>query len=130
MARGRGIHTRIAGESEAVVIDTSADELRPPGLIAHFPIPVARAWDNVHRFCGSSLVFESEEQVDAWCERHAYARGAVEPLDRIRSLATAWYGGYLAPDWKKWTAMQAAELFASVGLEGETWALPPSEATF
>ena len=124
------IHTRLGGESEEVVIEVSAEGLRPAGLVAHFPVPVARAWDNVHRFCGSTLVFRDREQVAAWCARHGHARGDVQPLDVVDRLARAWYGGHLAPDWTKWTAAQAAAIFEACGLGGPTWSLPPSDDRF
>ncbi|MEM7202939.1 MAG: alkylmercury lyase family protein [Planctomycetota bacterium] len=124
------IHTRIAGESREIVIEAASDPLRPAGLVAHFPVPVARAWDNVHRFCGSTLVFESREDVGPWCERHGQPHGDVQPLATVRRLARAWYGGHLAPDWEKWSCSQAVEIFSSLGLDGPTWQLATGGAKF
>ena len=126
------IHTRIGGEAEEIVIEVSAERLQPEGLVAHFPIPVRRAWDNVHRFCGSTLVFRNLEQVRAWCERHSFASGPgdVQPLEKIRELGRAWYGGHLAPDWKKWSLTDATRIFASIGLTGDTWSLPAGDGRF
>lgn len=124
------VHTRLGGESEEVCLEVQGEAVRPDGLVAHFPIPVARAWDNVHRFCGSTLVFQDEAAVDAWCVRHGIERGDVQPLERVNALARRWYGGHLARDWVKWTVPQAAEIFASVGLGGKTWELPRVDTTF
>lgn len=124
------IHTRLAGESREVVLHVGANSVEPSGLVAHFPVPVARAWDNVHRFCGSTLVFESAEEVDAWCARHAIPRGDIQPLEKVLELAHAWYGDHAAPDWKKWSASEAAAIFASLGLDAETWALATGDGRF
>ena len=124
------IHTRIAGESEEVVIDASGDELRPAGLVAHFPIPLARAWDNVHRFCGSTLVFKDPQQVQAWCDRHSFPPGDIQPLKTIRRLARAWYGGHLSPEWEKWSRSEAKQILSTLGLEGPTWSVGEGDGKF
>lgn len=93
------------------------------GLVAHFPIPAARAWDNVHRFCGSTLVFAAREDVGPWCARHGVPQGEILPLPQVLALGRAWYGGHLHPDWKKATTTQAAAIFSGVGLTGSHWAL-------
>jgi hypothetical protein len=44
-------------------------------------------------------------------------------LEQTWSLARLWYGSRLDPDWRRPTAAEAADAFASVGLTGEFWAL-------
>ncbi len=124
------IHTWVAGEGVPLVIDVDAGGIRPPGLLAHFPVPVARAWDNVHRFCGSTLVFVAASDVERWCEQYGVERGDVLPLEQVRELARHWYGGHLARDWRKWSVDEARAIFERVGLTHPTWALPDAEGRF
>ena len=124
------IYTRLGGESEPVVLECAGGRVTPARLVAHFPVPVARAWDNVHRFCGSALVFGDEAAVVGWCSRHGVGRGDVLPLDTVAALARLWYGGHLARDWKKWTVAEARAIFREVGLDGPTWDLPEASGRF
>ena len=84
----------------------------------------------MHRFCACTLVFEDEAAVDAWCARHGIERGEVLPLERVDALARAWYGGYLAADWRKASAAEARELFASLGLDSPHWHVPAGDERF
>ncbi len=124
------VETRFGGESEAVAISFDDGVAAPDDLIAHFPIPPSRAWENVHGFCASTLVFPDEGSVDSWCERRGVARGETVPLWQVADLARAWYGGHLDPEWHKPTATQAHEIFASVGLVGEHWRIEGGDARF
>ncbi|MEM7306249.1 MAG: alkylmercury lyase family protein [Planctomycetota bacterium] len=124
------IHGRLGGEAEPCCVDFDAGRLTPAGLVAHFPIPVARAWDNVHRFCGSTLIFSATDAVDGWCERHGVARGEVVPLEQVAELARVWYGGHLAPDWRKPTASEARTRLESVGLTADHWRVPGGDERF
>lgn len=124
------IHTRIGGESESVVIDVANGTVSPPGLVAHFPIPLARAWDNVHHFCGSTLVFRDAAGVPRWCDRHGYPRGDVQPLSTVYALGRCWYGRHLAEDWKKWTVDEARQIFSELGLTSPIWQLPKADGRF
>lgn len=124
------ISTLVAGEQEHLTISVEGDRITPDGLVAHFPIPVARAWDNVHRHCSLGLVFRSEADIDDWCGRHGVARGAVVPLDQLRRLAEAWYGGHLDPEWRKPTASEARARFESVGLTSDHWWVPDGDERF
>ncbi len=124
------ISTRLAGEREPCEITHDQGRISPSGLLAHFPIPVARAWDNVHRHCSCTLVFDGRDQVRAWCERHGVPPGEILPVERVAELARVWYGAHLDPRWVKPTASQAAALLASVGLTGEHWRVPQSSERF
>lgn len=124
------IHTVLGGETEPCEITHADGAASPPDLLAHFPIPVARAWDNVHRHCACTLVFRNESSIDRWCDRHGIPRGAVLTLSQVADLARVWYGGHLAPDWRKATAAEARARFESVGLTGPHWALAQSTARF
>jgi hypothetical protein len=124
------IHTTIGGQTEQIVIDFAAGSVRPRDLLAHFPIPVARAWDNVHRHCACTLVFRSREQIAAWCTAQSIPQGEIVPVEKVSALARLWYGGHLEKDWVKATAKQAAQRFASVGLLGEHWRVPGADERF
>ena len=91
---------------------------------------MARAWENVHRFCASTLVFPDEGAIDAWCERHGVGRGEAVPLQQAAELARAWYGGHLDPEWRKPTAAEAQEIFASAGFVGEHWRIDGGDERF
>jgi hypothetical protein len=124
------IRTLLGGERDPVAITLNHGRVGPAGLVAHFPIAVARAWDNVHRHCASTLVFADRHEITPWCERHGVAMGEVVPLERVAALAEVWYGGHLSPQWTKATAQEAAAKFASVGLTGEHWRLPKHAGRF
>jgi hypothetical protein len=124
------IHTRIGGEAEPVVIEVADGAISPREPVAHFPIPLARAWENVHHFCASTLVFRDASDVDRWCQRHGYARGDVRPLGTVYALGRRWYGGHAAADWRKWTVDEARAIFSELGLIGGVWQLPESDRRF
>lgn len=124
------ITTTLGGEHEQTVIRIRRGEVLEGNLVVHFPLPVAKAWDNVIYFCGTVLVFQSEADVDKWCERHAIAKGAVVPIRQVWQLAKVWYGNHLNPEWVKWTAAEAQAIFESVGLTGEHWAIPQTRERF
>jgi hypothetical protein len=44
-------------------------------------------------------------------------------LPQAWALSQRWYGTRLDPDFRRPTAAEAGEIFASVGLTGEFWAL-------
>ncbi len=124
------IHTKLGGRETPCAIDVDGDvgsvtasgprqELVVP--LAHFPIPIARAWDNVHRFCACMLVFASASDVDEWSRRHGIERGEILTLDEVAALARAWYGNHLSPDWRKPTADEAQAIFRRVGLTSAHW---------
>lgn len=124
------ITTTLAGETEQITIDTRDDQVGESSLLAHFPIPAARAWENVHRHCACTLVFRLESDIDAWCASHGIARGEIIPLAQVADLAHVWYGDALRDDWTKPTISEARQRFESVGLTSEHWQLPVSEERF
>jgi len=124
------ITTRSGGESASCTIAYDEGRVSPAGLVAHFPIPVARAWDNVHRHCACTLVFEDRVAIDAWCARHGIARGEVLALEKVAELARVWYGEHLAPEWRKPTASEARRRFESVGLTSPHWHVPDGDERF
>jgi len=72
------------------------------------------------------LLFRSEDDIVAWCERRHIAPGAVFDLARLWRLATAWYDDRLDPAWRRRTAPQRQAILDAVGLTGSFWRLPDS----
>ncbi|MDA1265692.1 MAG: organomercurial lyase [Planctomycetota bacterium] len=124
------LHARIGGESEPLVIERTDAGVTPPDLVIHFPVTIAHAWDNVHRFCGCVQPFHREGEVDAWCARHSQPRGDVRPIAQLDALARHWYGGYADEGWHKWTVDEARAIFERHGLDGPTWELPVADGHF
>lgn len=129
-ARPVRLHTRLGAEHAPATIEVRDDHIQPRGLVAHFPIPVARAWSNVHHFCGSTLVFDAAADINAWCVRHGFDKGDIVPLDTLARFARAWYGGHLSPTWRKPTVAEARQMIHEAGLTGPTWDLQPSQGRF
>ena len=124
------VTTNLGGESEQVLLRVRHGAIEPSDLVVHFPIPMARAWDNVTYTCSTMLVFASAAVVDTWCARHAMPRGDVQPVANVWAFAQAWYGRHLDPAWTKWTTDEARALFARFGLTGPIWDLPATDERF
>jgi hypothetical protein len=69
------------------------------------------------------LLFQSEEDVDRWCEEQGRKRGAVVPASQLQQLAQAWYSDRLDPRWRPRTREESQALLESVGLTGDFWRL-------
>jgi len=69
------------------------------------------------------LLFRSEEDVDAWCERTGTPRGATLDAARLHALARRWYGDRLKPNWQPRTPAQSQRILDDLGLRGEFWRL-------
>jgi hypothetical protein len=126
---GVTIQTTLGADASPVTIHIDRQRVREE-VFVHFPIPMARAWDNVVYTCSTMLVFARDSDVDGWSRRHAIPRGDVQPIQRVYDFACAWYGRHLSQDWRKWTTEEARELFQRFGLTGPIWNLPPSDTRF
>jgi hypothetical protein len=126
---GVTIETTLGAEGRPVTIHVDDHRVRG-SLVVHFPIPMARAWDNVIFACAMMLVFEDkighrrvvEAARAATRRRPAHTEGvrfrprAVRPpLDR---------------DWQKWIEDEARDLFERFGFRGPVWDLPCSRERF
>jgi len=120
---GVTIETTLGAEGRPVVIRVENHRI-VQDLVVHFPIAMARAWDNVIFTCSTMLVFENESAVDAWSARHALPRGDVQRIQKAYDFAREWYGRHLDADWRKWTTDEARSLFEKHGLRGPIWELP------
>ena len=69
------------------------------------------------------LLFRSEEHVDRWCRERGQPKGGLLSLEQLWGLASTWYRERLSPTWRRRTAEEAQDVFASLGLTGEFWRL-------
>ena len=67
-------------------------------------------------------LFRSEEHIDRWLEGRE--PGATIPVTTLTTLAHAWYGDRLDPDWRPHTRAQNQGILESLGLTGDFWRLP------
>jgi hypothetical protein len=123
------IKSSLGAEGTPVTVHVDQHAIREL-LFVHFPIPMARAWDNVLFTCSNMLLFASEADVEQWSARHALPRGDVQPIQAVYDFARVWYGKHLSEDWTKWTAQEARAIFERFGFRGPTWDLAESEVRF
>jgi Alkylmercury lyase len=127
--RGVTIDTTLGAEGRPVAIHVEEHRVLED-LVVHFPIPMARAWDNVIFTCALMLVFEDEQAIDAWSTRHALPRGDAQPIQTAYEFAREWYRRHLEPDWRKWSSDEARSLFERFGFRGPIWDLPRTSERF
>jgi len=124
------ITTTLGAETEQVRLTVQNGRLDRSDLVVHFPVPLARAWDNVIYTCSTMLLFRGEGQVAGWSRRHGIPLGDVQPVSKVLELAKRWYGDYLRPDWSKKTIAEARAIFAGLGLTHPVWELPSGDSRF
>ena len=91
---------------------------------------MVKAWDNVTYTCSTMLMFESESDIENWCDRHGMDKGDVQPISKIWEFSKIWYGNHLNAEWVKWTVDEAREIFERFGLTNPVWDMPSSEGRF
>ena len=124
------ITTTSGANSRQIDIHIQNDKVMEDNLLVHFPIPMNQAWDNVIYTCSTMLIFETETDINLWCDRHQIPKGDVQPITKIWEFAKVWYGNHLNPNWKKWTTQQAQEIFDKFGLTGHIWKIGDSNTRF
>ncbi|CAK9786120.1 putative transmembrane protein [Cutaneotrichosporon oleaginosum] len=109
----------------AMNVATDAPPKPTPGneAIAHFLVPMARAWDDVVHTCAHQNLFCSEACLDRWLELRGYKKGYVMSTDTLWHFAKDWYRGRLERGYKRREPAQAKSYFRSVGLKGSFWGL-------
>lgn len=117
------ITTRLGGEARTVRYRVEGGRLVDTGGVFHLSTPARHWWDNVIHACASFQPFESEAEIDPWCERHALPRGHAMTMDSLWRFASDWYGGYLEQPWRKRSPKEVRALFEAHGLVGEFWSL-------
>jgi hypothetical protein len=69
------------------------------------------------------LLFRSEDEVEAWCRATGESHGETLPLPQVWTLAQAWYGDRMHPDFRRRSITQALEIFRRVELRSDFWQL-------
>ena len=124
------ITTALGAAGRQVNVHIEDGMLTDKDYVIHFPVPMARAWDNVVYTCSMMLLFETETDVERWCARHHKPKGDVRPLEQIWNFAREWYGRHADPHWRKWTAEEAAAMFRRHGLNGPIWEIDARKRRF
>lgn len=124
------ITTTAGAEAKQLIVRVKNAQLEQNSLLVHFPIPMQQAWDNVTYTCSNMLLFESEQDILNWCQRHRIPVGDIQPLQKIWQFSQVWYGNHLRQDWHKWTVDEARALFQQFGLQGPIWDLPVQQGRF
>lgn len=124
------ITTTLGATDGQVTVHIEDGFVKEDQYVVHFPVPMRNAWDNVIYTCSTMLLFQDELQVDVWCGKHRIPKGDVQSISTIWEFSKVWYGNHLRPDWVKWTAAEASEIFARFGLTGDIWELPQSGERF
>jgi hypothetical protein len=124
------ITTTLGANGKQVDVHIRDGQVVETDLWIHFPVPMRNAWDNVIYTCSTMLLFDSVEEIEAWCRKHRIAKGDVQPVAKIWEFSKVWYGHHLDPDWQKWTAAEAQGIFKQFGLIDDIWKLPVSDTTF
>jgi hypothetical protein len=91
--------------------------------VAHFLVPMDKAWNDVVFTCSNQRLFCSEGCVQAWLARTGQERGYVMDLATLWHLASGWYAGRLDSPYQRRDPQSAAGYFRSVGLHGAFWGL-------
>jgi hypothetical protein len=117
------ISTRIGGEAEPVQYVVKGGRPEASTDVFHLSTPVAQWWDNVIFACASFQPFRTEDEIDAWCARHAMPRGATLSIPALWAFARDWYGAYLRDPWRKRSMAEARDLFQRHALTSSFWAV-------
>lgn len=124
------IITTIGAETKQIEINIIKGVVQEKNYYIHFPIPMKNAWDNVIYTCSNMLVFENELQINEWSKKHNIPKGDIRPIEAIWNFSKKWYGNHLNPEWTKWTADEAKQIFREFELTGRIWDLSSSSERF
>lgn len=124
------IHSRLGGELEDLDLEVQEGNPIRSDILVHMALPPREAWVDVRHFCATLLPFRTEADVDLWSRRHGLPRGMAVPVGVLAKLARKWYGKHADKNWKKWTAVEAKQIFEEVGLSGQFWSLESGTGRF
>jgi Alkylmercury lyase len=124
------IATNLGAHDEQVVIHIKNGEVQETNLCIHFPVPMAKAWDNVIYTCSTMLVFKDEDEINVWVKRHNIPKGDIQPIANVWEFSKKWYGNHLNPGWKKWTMQEAKDIFLEFNLANKIWDIDASGSRF
>ncbi len=91
--------------------------------VAHFLVPMNKAWNDVVYTCSNQRLFCSEHCVQAWLASTGQAQGYLMDLPTLWRLASDWYSGRLDSPYQRKDLQSAADYFRSVGLHAPFWGL-------
>lgn len=109
------------GNALAINIDPDRPPDNASDWVAHFLVPVTEMWNDVVYSCSNQLLFCNRSHVQKWLEKTGNTFGTILDLSTLWTLATKWYEGRLTPEYRRRTADEAADFFASIGLTGDFW---------
>jgi len=69
------------------------------------------------------LLFRSEDEVEAWAQRHHVQSGAIFGLRQLWRLAWTWYDDRLDRRWRRRTIGERLAILDEAGLRGAFWDL-------
>ncbi len=124
------ITTSLGAHGKHIEVEVVDGKLVQEEFLVHFPVPMKKAWDNVIYTCSTMLIFDKHSEIDVWCKQHDIPKGDVQPIAKIWELSQKWYGDHLNPNWKRWTKIQAKEIFDAFGLTHKVWNVEASGSTF
>lgn len=117
------VSTRCPGCGTPHAWTVGRDDPPPGDQVAHFLIPMARAWDDVVTTCANQRLFCSPDCVQRWLTETGHERGYVLDLATLWRLARHWYAGRLDAGYVRREPDQARDYFRDVGLTGPFWGL-------
>jgi hypothetical protein len=117
------VSTRCPGCDRPLAWVVGRDEPSSGNEVAHFLVPMARAWDDVVTTCGNQRLFCSADCVHRWLESSDNHLGSTLDLATLWRLAQHWYAGRLDPGYVRREPSQARQYFRDAGLSGPFWGL-------
>jgi len=124
------ITTTIGANDKQISVHIKDRKVLEKNLFIHFPTPMKKAWDNVIYTCSTMLLFENEDQINVWSDKHKISKGDVQPIEKIWEFSKVWYGNHLSPEWEKWSSEEAKEIFTKFNLSHKVWDIPVSKNRF
>jgi hypothetical protein len=117
------VSTRCPGCGRALAWVVGRDAPPAGDEVAHFLVPMSRAWDEVVTTCANQRLFCSDACVQQWLDNSGQQRGYVMDLATLWRLAERWYDGRLDSGYVRREPAQARDYFRQAGLDGPFWGL-------
>jgi len=118
--------TTFGAEDERIEIRYDGSEIDRTDWVMLITRPAREWWNDVPCTCALNQLFRSPDDAVIWSARHGFDRGEVLSGQQAWSLSQQWYGGFLAPAWRRKTADEVREILGALGLTGPFWELPKS----
>ncbi len=75
-------------------------------------------------------VFKSVKSVHDWSKLHNIPVGDIQEITNVWEFAKDWYGCHLNKDWRKWSLVEAQQMFKKYGLTGDIWCIEVTDGSF